>query len=414
MKKILLNCVDWVGKKFNIDIKYLIKSGAHFYSSNAVNLVLRLVLSIFLVRLLSKYVYGRYGFVLAVIDILSIATMPGLRISMKREVALGNDYSFIIATKKRFLYGIWGILGVLIVGLFFFLRGDLILAHTFWLSSLLFLPYFILTDFQHYFIGKKDFKRASWFYTFLSLFSIIIIIGSLFISKDLRWIIFITLASMSVGSIFIFFKIKKGITNKNNNENFISYGKNITVMELFQRLGFYADRLIIPYFASFTTLANYLVATIIPSHMKEGMKLFSEILFPKFSKEDSSNSYSRFKNRFGLILLLSTMFAIIMIILIPFLLPLIYSRQYNEAILPAQIIAVGTSLLFPGVIISYILQAQKKQKELYKLNIFSFISTVLLLITLVPFYGLIGAAIAVTLSRALYTVYSWRLISQIA
>ncbi len=399
------NILEKLSNRVGFDVKKIARNSLHYYSANAIIAIVKFVLSLILVRSLSKDIYGAYGYVFSVIGVFAITSLPGLETAMKREVSLGNDYSFITSTKKRFLYGFIGVILTLLTAVFFFLKGNELLGYSFIISSIFLLPYFILLDYQQYFIGKEDFIRASWWYCYNIIISTLIVILALFISKDLKWLVFITMASSSVINLIFFLIVKNKIKIINRDTSFVRYGKHLTIIEFMDALAFYSDRLILPYFTSFTALASYIVASIIPSYIKLGVKIFLDILFHRFSTAEKTTLFNKFKKNISFIVLISMIIALVGIFSTPYVLPLLYSERYVDAIFPAQILIGGMFFFIPGLLVELVFQAQKRQKDLYKIRLFMLISRIISLIILVPVYGVVGAAISITISRIFYTGY---------
>ncbi|MCD5401516.1 oligosaccharide flippase family protein, partial [candidate division NPL-UPA2 bacterium] len=70
--------IDKLGSYFQLDLRYYIKNSFYLISAHAVSVVIGLMLSISFARFLPKETFGQYGFIMAIIGIVGIFTLPGM------------------------------------------------------------------------------------------------------------------------------------------------------------------------------------------------------------------------------------------------------------------------------------------------------------------------------------------------
>ncbi len=105
-----------------------------------------------------------------------------------------------------------------------------------------------------------------------------------------------------------------------------------------------------------------------------------------------------------------SLICVILIALCPYLIPLLYSAKYIESVFYTQLLLVSLIIAAPTPVINKALfPSQRRIKDLYKLNMAGFVVSIVLLTVLVHYYGLIGAAIAIIVTRAFNTTYSLKL-----
>jgi len=80
--------------KYQIDLPYLIKNEFWVYLRLGTSLITGLAVSIVFARLAPREVYGQYNFVLAILAIASILSIPGLKSAVLRSTARGNEGNY--------------------------------------------------------------------------------------------------------------------------------------------------------------------------------------------------------------------------------------------------------------------------------------------------------------------------------
>lgn len=114
-----------------------------------------------LANLVPKNTVGNYNYIIAVLTIASIATLPGMNSALTRAVARGFEGSIKPMMRLKFLYGLFGSAVALIFGLFYVLHGE----HSLGIAFLIAAPFVPMTDTYSemaysFFQGRKNFKKT--------------------------------------------------------------------------------------------------------------------------------------------------------------------------------------------------------------------------------------------------------------
>lgn len=94
-----------------------------------------------------------------------------------------------------------------------------------------------------------------------------------------------------------------------------------------------------------------------------------------------------------------------LIVLLPFAIPLVYTQSFSQSILPAEILVGGTMLLAFGEILKASFQGAGRPIILAKAEIISLVVTIVGLILLLPWLGIVGAAIVSVLAYGTSLAY---------
>ena len=100
----------------------------------------------------------------------------------------------------------------------------------------------------------------------------------------------------------------------------------------------------------------------------------------------------------------------VLLIMLPFIIPLLYTSRFRSSILPAEILIVATLLLGIGMVLGAGLRGMGRPEEVSKAEALAFGVTFVGLMVLLPRLGIVGAALT---SLAAYgtsvTFLAWRL-----
>jgi len=138
------------------------------------------------------------------------------------------------------------------------------------------------------------------------------------------------------------------------------------------------------------------------------MTPIASLSFPKLAALSEKKAYLAVKKRYLYLMLIAAIIAGISIALCPFVIPLVYSQQYADSILYAQILLAGIILGVPlSIINKALLPSQRKVKEIYKLEIARVILFTFLFVGMTLALGLLGVVLARLITGVFITLYAW-------
>lgn len=400
--------LDKLGSYVHLDLKYYVKNSFYLISSNAVSAILGLLLSISFARFLSKEIYGQYGYIMSIFGILAIFTLPGMSTAIVQAVARGHDRVLIDATKEKFKWSILGSIAILGVGIYYFLSGSLLLGKCLMISSL-FLPFF--QNFQTYnafLSGKKQFDKVAKYQVIIQAISVPVTAIVIYLSQNLILILIAHLTSFSLLRGYFFRLASKNMENESTDREALTFGKHMTVTQIPDMFRNHYDKLFIGMFLGFSDLAVYSIAFGFSSIITPLRSIVPTLIFPKLSQMDKKDAYSELKKRLPLIMMGFAILAGVLILLCPYIIPLIYSQKYADSIFYAQILLISFVFAAPvPTLTKALFPSQKEVKKIYKLLTVNAFMEIFLITALILSFGLLGAVIAKLLTRLLTLLYAW-------
>jgi len=403
LKSLFYNTLHWSEKYTKTDMVYLTTGGFWVVLSQIVAAASSFCLSLAFANLLPKEVYGTYRFIISVFSVLTISTLAGMSVAVTRAVAQGNEGSYALAVKTKMKWGLLGSLASLGLGGYYLIYHNPLLASAFFLVAF-FLP--VMDPFNLYdafLSGRKLFKFSAFYNSLDQIFATACLVGTMFLTKNVLIIIVVFFASWTVGNFTIYrIILKKFKPNKLVDQDTISYGKHLSVMQIINSIASYFDVLLVFHYLGAAQLAIYSFAIAPPEQLKGLLKTLESLLLPKFSQRTNEEIKATLMEKiikFGLVIAVMTAFYIL---IAPFAFKLFYP-QYAASVFYSQIFAISL-IAAVGILPRVNLESQAAKRELYIYNTLSPIIQIALLFFMIYFYGLLGAILARVIGRFINTL----------
>lgn len=152
------------------------------------------------------------------------------------------------------------------------------------------------------------------------------------------------------------------------------------------------------------TMANFVFGAIIDS--------FRPLIFEKKKGEkiDYENSVSAL---YSVIIYLALLQSLIMTVFAPFIIKILYGAAYTPSIVTLQIVVWFTTFSYIGTARNIWILAEEKQKYLWIINLFGVAANIGLNLTLIPLWGINGAALASLITQFFTNIVTSHLIKPI-
>jgi O-antigen/teichoic acid export membrane protein len=389
IKQKTYNFLRQTQKYTGTDNVYLAKGGFWLTSGQIIFSASVFLLAIAFANLLPKETYGTYKYVLSIFGILAIFTLPGMRAAIIRATARGYEGSLIPALKAKIRWGALG--GIALLGLagYYYLNDNIVLAVCFFITAI-FLPFLdSLNIYSPLLNGRKLFKISTKYGVISQITAVTMMIAALLLTKNI-FIILLTyfISHTLVKFIFLKLTLKKFPPNKKEDAETISYGKYLSFIAILPQIAAHLDKILLWHFLGASQIAIYAFALIPVDRVKGLLGSLKSMAQPKLSQRSGEELKKTLPKKILKLFLIILPIVILYIILAPFLYK-IFFPQYLESIIYSQLLAL-VLLFFPQTFFATALNAQKKKKEIAILQIVMPITIIILLLALIPIYGIMG------------------------
>jgi len=388
----------WSEQYTKTDMVYLAKGGFWLTGGQVISSISSLLLAVAFANLLPAETFGTYKYVLSLMGILLIPSLPGINTAVNMASARNLDGTLSLAVKTKIQWGLLSSLASLLLSGYYLLNGNTELTISFLIASV-FLPFIdsfgIYTPFLN---GKKKFLTLTKYGSITHIISTLLLIITIYLTKDLLIIVGVYFSSWTIIR-YIFFKIteKKFVVSKDIDVEAISYGKHLSLMKIINTVANYIDRLFVFHFLGAVPLAIYSFAIAMPEQIKGILGLLDTLAFPKFVIRKTKDIKVSLKKR-GLILFILGVIVIgIYIILAPFIFKMFFP-QYQESVFYSQLFSLSmiNLALFPS---TTALRAKKDVKRLYISNFITPVFQIITMLVLILWQGILGLIVARIISR---------------
>jgi len=397
-----------IEKYADADILYFIKGGFWLTLGKAIVFLISLATMWFFANFASKEIYGGYKYLLSATTILSIFSLPGISTALVRAVAKGKEKMLIRCTKESLIFGFLVFLSCLAVSFWYFFHKNNVLGFSFLIAGFL-LP--LMSAFSislSFWEGKNRFDKSSQYLIWLNLASTVFVILAIFFTKNLIWIILSYFLPRTIVSFFIFKLSRKSISNQEEDQETINYGRHLTII---QGLGIFSgeiDKIILWQFLGPIPLALYSFAQIPIIRIQELVPI-SSVALPKLSQKSLTEVKENVFSKFTKLFLFSIPFSLFYILASPFLFKILFPT-YLDSVIYSQVLAIVLVLL-PFSLLTTSLVAEMKKKELYTLQIIVPSVKIILFLILIPRFGAWGAIASLIFSQffeSIFTLYFFK------
>ncbi|MGB2877725.1 MAG: oligosaccharide flippase family protein, partial [Dehalococcoidales bacterium] len=306
----------------------------------------------------------------------------------------------------------WSLIGAavcILVGVYYYFSGETLLGKCFLLSSLFFPFHVSFNGFYAFLYGRQRFDLSSRYRSIYWALLTLAVILAVYLTRNILWVITAYMAASAILHIvFMVSTIRTGNLNHREDLTAITYGKQLTGIRSINIAASFIDKLIVGIALGYSGLAIYSIAVMIATLPTMLLASVSQTIFPKIATMNEKVAYDEVKRRLPWLLVVMVIVCGIGALLCPYVIPWLYSSKYLESILYTQLLFIP--VIF-GTIANVLrrgpLQAQRKTRQLFKLNISVFLFELVAMVLLALKFGIIGIIIARALARAFDSAYSW-------
>lgn len=389
---------NFLSKKMKFDAEYFISSGIIISLGQIIVNLLHFLLIWLFANFTSKDSYGFYVYGFTLIGLLTIFTLPGVLTSFRREVALGNEGVFLPLWKTSFK---WGFLGSIICIIIVLSN----IADNSGLNTFLVFCSFALplrgsnSIYTGYYNGKKNFKMASVLSILLASIVTFVVGLTILLAKNvfLALIFSITCEIIfnSVVCLYIYLHLNQTPLGE---EEAISYGKKLSFLTIPDIIAHWIDKLVVGSLLGLEDLAIYSIVTVVPENIKFLVKPIGRIAFPKFVVMNEHDARKRLFLALFQLVLFASIIVLGYILLSPMFFSIVFPK-YKDEVWLSQIFMLYFVISPWSILYGSYLEAKKKTERLFALRLTFAITLILLIVVLVPPFGLLGVVLARLFAR---------------
>jgi O-antigen/teichoic acid export membrane protein len=400
IKSTLYKTLRWSEKYTKTDMLYLAKGGSWLSFGHGFALLSGFFISIAFANLFPKESFGTYKFVLSMAGIVGAFSLTGMGTAVTQAVARGFGNALRQGFRIKLKWSIGVLLGGLALSIYYYINDNTLLSFSFLLVGFLSPIITSANLYGAYLLGKKDFRRSSFYSIVHNIAPAAALITTLFLTDSLLVILTVYFFIGALISLFLYRKATRAYKNENFNTDsgLTSYSGHLSAMDIIGTITRHLDKILIFHYLGPIPLAIYAFAIAPVEQLQGGKKILSSLILPKLS-EQSFEELQKSTPRKALLL---TVYALglsgIYILLAPYFYKLLYP-QYLDSVFYSQVYSL-TLLAISGTMFNEALIAHKKKKELYLHRTIVPIVQIVLFFILLPMFGLMGLIVTHVIIRS--------------
>ncbi len=390
IKTITLRFLGLIQKHTKTDMVYLARNSFWTTATRISGALLSFVLAVCFANLLPESVFGNYKFILSLAAVASAFSLTGLHLAIIRDVARGTvgllRTSFFVQLK-------WSV-GVLVASLsmagYYAFAGNMELASACLLMGI-FLPITAAAKMYSPFLeGKKDYTRLSQYSIATTVAYTATLITAIFLTHNLLILIFLYFASQAICSlIFFLISLKFDPINSAHPHKTVKFGKDLSFLNILSTLAGQLDKILVYHYLGAAQLATYALSQVPVGQVSSGLKQFAQLAYPKYSSKPLPEIRSAIYHKMLLFSLPIVVTVVAYIILAPFVFKVFFPK-YLDAVLYSQV-AMLSVLFLPKKLLAFAILAHARRKTIYLISVPSSCTKIILLLILLPKFGIWGA-----------------------
>ncbi len=412
---LLARLLRWSERYTRLDMVYLASGSFWITVAQVGSNVLSLVILIAFANLLPKETYGIYRYILSIAALLNIFSLTGMKSSVARAVAIGEDGALRAAVRYQLKWGALMFLAFCALAGYYFLKDNSLFGISFLVLGVFTPATIALSIYGAYLEGKKEFRLASIFTVLSTAVYGAGMIAALLYSGEIVWLI-TAYAGATFLSTLIFYALTLKLFRPPPaaRTEALSYGKELTLIGLMDVVVSQIDKIIVAHFWGPAQLAVYSLAMAVPSRATTAVKNLVGLGSPKFA----TKTPAEINRTFYLRVLQGALFGALMTLGYVLVAPHFFYYvlpQYLDAVLYSQILAIGFIFAIPNRLVSLLLISQKLSKTIFTNNLVQNLVRVALYVVLGTYGGVMGLVLAFVAMSALgmlINIITWRLASR--
>lgn len=318
-----------VSKKVGLNLFYLIKNGSWVSLRFGILAVAGWLLSLAFVRLGTKELLGQYQYILSLVSMASIFSLPGLNVSALEAIVKGRETGIFRAVKLSFLLSLLAVPILVGIGFFnWFFEGNILIGKALIIAGLLVPLYYALNTWNVYYDAKCLFKEGSLRIIFINIFLNSFLILGLILKLNVLGLIIIYLTVNILFFGYYFLEVAKKIKNRAKDFIDITFSIKVSVQKFVLGLSGNIPPIAISYLFGIEFVAIYFIAYYFISAITAFLGAFTTLYIPKLFKGLKLNHKNiMFQNMFAGVILWVFFVLFLKVFFIP-----IYGSGYQKSL----------------------------------------------------------------------------------
>jgi O-antigen/teichoic acid export membrane protein len=400
-----MSVASWIERKIRLDMSWLIGNSMWLVAGRVSRMAAGVGITVLFARLVVADIFGQYQLLISIVTIVSISTLPGFNGSLFRAIARGYDGTVKAVINLSIVFGMIGVVVLIAAASYMFVVGQTTIAIGLLASSVLFPFVHIFNRWGNIYNAKELFRLGALYSIFMALVLFVGMAIAIILFRDSAVLIFISfLVINGVLNLAIYLRSLRYLSNDRVEQGWKASGHKLMLSHAFGILYTHADKLVIGYVLGVRAVAVYVIAISLGDAVKAVLVNGIVVYKSKIFRLDDSSIRHVLHHYVLLMVILAFIIVGALWLLIPILVPLIFSDAYVDSIpyAKAYLLIIPFSLM--GTALGVILIKMKKEYSYFLSSVVSGVVNLVLYLVLIPRMGIMGAVVASIIFHGIQSV----------
>ncbi|MEK7063261.1 MAG: oligosaccharide flippase family protein [Patescibacteria group bacterium] len=397
--------LKWSERYTKTDMVYLTRGGFWLSINQGLLMLIGFGTAVLFAHFLTPEEYGNFKYVLSVASLIGAFSLSAMGTAISRSVSQGNEGAlttgFALALQ-------WGFGMVLIAGvgaLYYYLNDNLTLAFALLLIAST-SPLLSASSLYDAFLEGKQFFDAKALFGFIrNAVPALVVAGTIIATNNMMVLFVVYFVSNTAVAWWVYHRTVRAYQeNIKDDPSLIAYGAHLSIMNILGVVTSQIDKILIFQMLGGTQLAIYAFAQAPITYLQTSTQMIKTLILPRFAGQRISMLRTSMLRKALQLFLFSTAIAGAYFLAAPLFYE-IFFPAYAESVPYSQALAL-LLLLTPAILPAQVFLAHKKTRQLYFLRTVPPILRAVLMLILIPLYGVWGGVYAVLLYKSIESLCS--------
>lgn len=372
------------------DTRYLATGGFWLFLGKGVDIVSGLILAVAFANLLPLEIFGTYQFILSMAAVAGAFTLTRMNTAIAQAVSRDFEGSFRVGvfTKLKWSLGIAAV--SIAIALYYFINDN----YTLGLSMLIvgaFSPF--LESFKLYnafLVGKQEFRTSVLFGIWRKLIPLLAIVCTILLTDNVITLVLVYFLAHVLVVVILYWQVVRIYQPKQKADPLtVNYSKHLSATDFLSVLSTNLDKILVFHYLGAAQLAIYSFALMPVKQLHSVSGVLQTLTLPKFSTRNIEEIKDTLPRKAFILFVVMSLVVIAYILAAPFLYGWFFP-QYIDSIFFSQVVALML-LSIPAIMLGQVFVAHRRKKEIYTVGISISLLRIILILILLPLYGIWGA-----------------------
>ncbi len=386
----LAHAATYLERRLHIDVRYYAKGGFWLVLGQFAVSGISLLSAIAFANLLTPQSLGEYRFLLSLIGLMALFTLPGMETGLMRAISRGFERTLVPLVSRKVLVGLLGSLGALAGAIYYALNDNYVLAGGLFVGAL-FIP---IKDsfgvFDTLLTARKEWRTLSLYRPLAQGIPVLAVVGTLLVTNNIVLVLAALFATTTVTDLLLLFRtMRKHPLTGGEDPSALSYGYHVSFMRAYGGIAGQAYSIALFQFLGAAPLAAYYLSVAPTEQLRGLMGHIESLLFPRSARDNWKLGFGTFVRTMAPFVCGLGLLSLVYILLAPYLFALLFPK-YPEAIFYSQLFMPSIILTGLSTVLMAIVRSKGLVHVQYITSIVDATLSFLLAIPLIYFFGVIG------------------------